>query len=274
MTRVPLDGGFALNVERAGGGPPLALIHGFTGSAMGWGPLAKLLAARFTVYAVDAVGHGASDKPRDLDRYAIDRAARDVTAALARLGVTRAAWLGYSMGGRLALFAAAREAHAVERLALIGASPGIAEPAEREARRLADAALAERIEREGVPAFVDHWEALPLFASQARLSAGMRRAIRRGRLANDAVGLANSLRGMGAGAQPALHGELGGVRVPALLLAGAEDAKYAAIAAEMAAAMPSARARLVPGAGHAAHLENAAYCARIITAFPREGTGA
>ena len=274
MTRVPLDGGFALNVERAGSGPPLALLHGFTGSAAGWGPLLDLLAARFTVFAVDVVGHGASDKPRDPARYAIDRAARDVAAALAQLGATRATWLGYSMGGRLALFAAAREAHAVERLALIGASPGIADADEREARRVADEALADRIEREGVPAFVDHWEALPLFASQARLPAETRLAIRRGRLANDAVGLANSLRGMGAGAQPPLHDELGGVRAPALLLAGAEDAKYAAIAAEMAAAMPSARAGLVPGAGHAAHLENAAYCARIITAFLGEGTGA
>lgn len=274
MTRVRLDGGFALNVERAGSGPPLVLLHGFTGSARAWGPLREALAARFTVFAVDVVGHGESDKPRDPARYAMERAARDTADAVARLGAARASWLGYSMGGRLALFAAARTPRAVERLTLIGASPGIADEAGREARRAADAALADRIEREGVPAFVDAWEALPLFASQARLPAETRRAIRRGRLANDAAGLANSLRGMGAGAQPPLQGELGGVRAPALLLAGAEDARFAAIAEDMAAAMPRARAERVPGAGHAAHLENAAYCARIITAFHGEGAGA
>ena len=84
------------------------LLHGFTGSAMSWGPLAELLAARFTLIAVDIVGHGASGKPDDLDPYTIDRAARDVVARpSASFGVRRGAWLGYSMGGRLALYAAA-----------------------------------------------------------------------------------------------------------------------------------------------------------------------
>ena len=271
MTRVALGDGFFLNVERWGSGPPLALLHGFTGSAMGWGPLAETLAARFTVLAVDIVGHGASGKPADPERYAIERAARDVRDAVAAFGVGRASWLGYSMGGRLALCVAAMFPAAVERLVLIGASPGIAGPRERAARRASDEALAARIEAEGVPAFVEYWETLPLFATQARLPVGLRRAIRRGRLANDARGLANSLRGMGAGAQPSLHERLGGIDAPALLLAGALDGKFAAIADAMAAAMPNARAIRVPGAGHAAHLEKAAYCVRTMTAFLREG---
>ncbi len=271
MTRVPLDGGFSLNVERTGSGPSLVLLHGFTGSAMSWGPLAEMLAARFTVFAVDIVGHGASSKPDDLDRYAIERAARDVGTAVASFGFRRGSWLGYSMGGRLALFVAATVPSAVERLALIGASPGLADAEAREARRASDEALADRIEREGVEAFVDYWESLPLFASQARLPAGMRRAIRRGRLANDAHGLANSLRGMGTGAQPALHDQLSSIEAPALLLTGSLDTKFAAIAEEVAAAMPNARARSVPAAGHAAHIEKPAYCVRTITAFLQEG---
>ena len=271
MTRVPLDGGFSLNVERTGKGPPLVLLHGFTGSAMSWGPLAELLAARFTLFAVDIVGHGASGKPETLDSYTIDRAARDVVAALGAFGVRRGAWLGYSMGGRLALYVAATVPDAVERLVLIGASPGLVDAGERESRRGADEALAERIEREGVPAFVDEWEALPLFATQARLPEGMRRAIRRIRLANDPRGLANSLRGMGTGAQPALHDQLGDITAPSLLLAGGHDAKFAAIADDMAIAMPSARALRVADAGHAVHIEKPAYCVRTITAFLREG---
>ncbi|MDE2670827.1 MAG: 2-succinyl-6-hydroxy-2,4-cyclohexadiene-1-carboxylate synthase [Chloroflexota bacterium] len=271
MTLVPLEGGYSLNVERWGSGPPLVLLHGFTGSAMSWGPLAEMLAARFTLLAVDIVGHGDSGKPDDLDCYAIDRAARDAVSALLAFGVRRSSWLGYSMGGRLALYVAATVPKAVDRLVLIGASPGLAEPAEREARRNADETLADRIEQDGVPAFVDYWESLPLFESQQRLPTGMRLAIRRGRLANDASGLANSLRGMGTGAQAALHDQLGDIDLPSLLLAGAHDAKFAAIAGEIAEAMPNARAARVPGAGHAAHIEKAAYCARTITAFLEEG---
>ena len=271
MTRVPLDGGFFLNVERMGSGPPLVLLHGFTGSAMSWGPLAEMLAARCTLLAVDIVGHGDSSKPETPDRYAMERAARDAVTAMLAFGFRRSAWLGYSMGGRLALYIAATLPEAVERLVLIGTSPGLADPAEREARRAADEALADRIEAEGVPAFVDYWESLPLFETQQRLPAGMRRAIRRGRLENDAHGLANSLRGMGNGAQPPLHDQLSDITMPSLLLAGALDQKFTAIAGEMAAAMPDARAVRVPGAGHAAHMEKAAYCARTITAFLREG---
>lgn len=271
MTLVPLDGGFSLNVERMGSGPPLVLLHGFTGSATSWGPLAEMLAARNTVIAVDIVGHGASGKPDDLAPYAIDRAARDAVAGMLAFGFRRSSWLGYSMGGRLALYVAATIPKAVDRLVLVGASPGLADPEEREARRAADEALADRIESEGVPAFVDYWESLPLFETQARLPAGMKLAIRRGRLANDAGGLANSLRGMGTGAQPSLHDRLGDIEAPSLLLAGARDAKFAAIAREMAAAMPGARAHLVPDAGHAAHIEKPAYCARTITAFLEEG---
>ncbi|HCV00766.1 MAG: 2-succinyl-6-hydroxy-2,4-cyclohexadiene-1-carboxylate synthase [Dehalococcoidia bacterium] len=271
MTQVSLQDGLFLNVERWGSGPPIVLLHGFTGSAMSWGPLAEMLAARFTVLAVDVVGHGSSSKPLELDRYAIDQAAQDVVAAINALGFRRSSWLGYSMGGRLALFVAAMLPQAVDRLILIGASPGIVDEEERATRRAADEALADRIEREGVSAFVDYWESLPIFASQARLPEGMRRAITRGRLANDAHGLSRSLQGMGTGAQLPLHNRLSGIQVRSLLLAGSLDSKFSAIANQMVVTMPNSRAVHVPGAGHAPHIEKPAYCARTITAFLKEG---
>ena len=106
---------------------------------------------------------------------------------------------------------------------LEGASPGIADAAEREARRASDAALAGRIERDGVEAFVDEWERVPLFASQLALPAEARAAVRATRLAQRAHGLANSLRGMGAGAQAPLHDRLPSIAAPTLLLAGSLD---------------------------------------------------
>ena len=79
---------------------------------------------------------------------------------------------------------------------------------------------------------------------------------RRMRLANRTHALAASLRGMGAGAQPPLFERLGGIALPICLVVGAEDAKFRAIASELARDLPNARIEIVPDAGHAAHLEN------------------
>lgn len=267
MTRIDVAPGFALNLECAGSGPALVLLHGFTGSAHSWGTFADSLARLFTVVAVDIVGHGLSDAPPTLDHYRMPQAVDDIVAAVNGAGFRRAHWLGYSMGGRTALHIAAAHPGAVDRLVLVGASPGIASPDERAARRDADEQLAARIERDGIRPFVNYWESIPLFASQSRLSPATREAIRAGRLACNATGLANSLRGMGAGAQEPLHEVLSSIRAPALLLAGADDEKYTIIGREMAGAMPHACFVSIPGAGHAAHLEVSAACARAVVTF-------
>lgn len=267
MTRVELPGGFGLNVEIAGDGPPLVLLHGFTGSARSWGPFGDLLASRFTTVAVDLVGHGESDAPDDLEHYTMERCVEDTVTAVAKLGFERAAWLGYSMGGRTALHVAAAEPAAVSALVLIGASAGLDCVEDRLARRSSDEALAARIEREGVEAFVDYWENIPLFATQKSLPEEVRARVREGRLRNRAKGLANSLRGMGTGAQEPLHERLGELAMPALVLAGELDVKYVQIGEQLAALMPNARFEAIPGAGHAAQLERPDETAAAIFRF-------
>jgi 2-succinyl-6-hydroxy-2,4-cyclohexadiene-1-carboxylate synthase len=155
----------------------------------------------------------------------------------------------------------------VRSLLVVGASAGIADPEERARRRAADEALADELEQGGVAAFVTRWMAQPLFASQARLGAAALAEARAQRLANRAHGLANSLRGMGTGAQPALHAALAGLSVPVCFVAGAEDAKFSALAAELAALAPRGRAAVLPGAGHAAHLEAPDPFARLALDF-------
>ena len=259
--------GVGYNVERAGAGPALVLLHGFTGSAASWAPFVPAFARELDTVAIDLPGHGATDAPGDPARYSLERTVEDLVAILDRLGIERAAWLGYSMGGRGALGSAVMAPSRVAALVLEGASPGIADPGERAARARDDEALAEFVEHEGVAAFVERWEALPLFASQRRLPQEIRAAQRRQRLANDPRGLANSLRGMGQGAQPPLHDRLGEVGVPVLLLAGAEDAKFRRLAQEMAVAMPMAQVAVIPDAGHAAHLEQPAAFERAVLRF-------
>lgn len=256
-----------------GDAPAVLLLHGFTGSGGTWGPLRAALAGAYpTPYrtlAVDLPGHGRSGAPADPARYALDRTADDLARVLDALGVPRAAVLGYSLGGRLALRFALRHPDRLAALVLESASPGVADAAERATRVTADAVLADALERDGVEAFVDRWERLPLWASQAALPAEVRAALRRQRLANDARGLANSLRGAGAGADEPVLGRLGEIRAPALLVAGALDAKYVALGRAMVGALPGARLAVVEGAGHAVHLERPGEFARLVRRFLR-----
>ncbi len=238
-----------------GHGPPLLLLHGFTGSAEEWAGLVPALAPLRQVIAVDLPGHGRAPAPDDPACYTMERAVAGLLALLDHLGHAVCDVLGYSMGGRVALHLAATAPARVRALILESASPGIEDPAERAARAAADEALAARIEREGLEWFVDHWAGLPLFASQARLPEAARAALRERRLRGSATGYANSLRGMGAGRQRSLWADLPALRVPALIISGELDEKYVAIGARMAAAMPLARQVIVPGAGHTVHLE-------------------
>lgn len=252
-----------LAVRVAGDGPALVLLHGFTGSAAAWGAHLEAFAAGRRVIAVDLPGHGASPPPVG----GLWDVADAVLEAVGRRGVARADWLGYSLGGRVAMHVALRHPDRVDRLVLESASPGLDDAAARAARAADDDALADAIERDGLPAFVDRWLAQPLFASQARLPAPVRAAERARRLTASPVGLAAALRAMSVGRQEPLLSSLAQFRPPTLLLVGADDAAYRAHAARMAAVLPDARIVVVPAAGHATHLENPAAFRAAVDAF-------
>lgn len=253
--------------EVTGSGPPLLLLHGFTGGAANWRPLLPTFAAHFRVVTVDLLGHGRSAQPADPARYRMPHAAADLVALLDALELERAHVLGYSMGGRLALYTAVHFPQRITSLVLESSSPGLATEAERAARRAQDEALADWIEAHGIAAFVDRWEQLPLWASQARLPQEQRAALRAQRLQNSPTGLANSLRGMGTGAQPNLWPWLPELDLPVLLLAGALDDKFVAIGREMAADLPRARLEIVPDAGHTLHWERPLAFSQIVLEF-------
>ncbi|MCU0514719.1 MAG: 2-succinyl-6-hydroxy-2,4-cyclohexadiene-1-carboxylate synthase [Anaerolineae bacterium] len=264
MPRIVLDEGIYYHVEIAGAGPPLVLLHGFSGSSQSWFPVWEALTQRCRVYAIDLPGHGQSfiPSPTDCELYTV---AEDLYAVLAELALSRFTLAGYSLGARTALYFALSYPPLLRGLVLESGTPGLKTADERLARRNDDQALAERIERYGVAAFVDEWERLPLWASQAALPAAMAQRQRALRLKNHPVGLANSLRGMGTGVMPPLWAQLTALEVPALLLAGEHDARYRDLAQQMAQALPAARRVIVPGAGHNVHLEQpAAYVAQVL----------
>ena len=173
---------------------------------------------------------------------------------------------GYSMGGRIALATALAHPGKVERLVLVGASPGIADERERAQRRQADDALAERIEHIGVEAFAEEWGAQPLFAGQPERVAAAAHA---DRLRNTPQGLAAALRGLGTGVMEPLWDRLGELTMPVTLLAGERDEKFRAIADRMAERLPHAEVHVVPGAGHAAQLERPDVVAGYLRSRPR-----
>ena len=233
---------------------PLVLLHGFTQTRQSWRRTVAAVGGRYRALAPDLPGHGLA-----AERWPASFAA--CAAYVRALADGPCVVAGYSMGGRIALYTALALPGVVERLVLVGASPGIADAGEREARRRSDAALADRIEAIGVEAFAAEWGAQPLFAGQDERVAAAAHA---DRLRNTGSGLAAALRGLGTGVMPPLWGRLGELSIPVVLVAGERDAKFRAIAERMAAALPDARVEVVAGAGHAVQLERPEAVAALV----------
>jgi 2-succinyl-6-hydroxy-2,4-cyclohexadiene-1-carboxylate synthase len=268
---VTLRDGLRIGVRVIGTGgssPPLLLLHGFSGSSASWGEsLLERLCVGRRLIAVDLPGHGESDVPLESGRFAFASVVADLTDLLDVLDVPSAVWVGYSMGGRLALGAALLVPDRVSKLVLESASPGLATEAERADRRSSDELLARRIESNEIGAFVSEWEDQPLFETQRRLAPADRAELRRRRMENRPAALASCLRGLGTGMQPSLWSALEHVLVPTLLIAGHDDPKFVQMNERMFEALPDARLELVPDAGHTVHLEQPEAWASAVESF-------
>ncbi|AKP48224.1 MULTISPECIES: 2-succinyl-6-hydroxy-2,4-cyclohexadiene-1-carboxylate synthase [Bacillus] len=251
----------------AGKGEPLLFLHGFTGDHTTWDEIVAKLQKDYQCISIDILGHGNSAHPENSEEYAIEKIAGDVIELLRRLNIQKINVIGYSMGGRLALTMAVLYPKRVKRLILESSSPGLKTETERSARRKRDHALAEKILQAGIRAFVDEWEKIPLFASQSQLPIEIRKKIREQRLRQHPLGLANSLIGMGTGAQPSWWSQLDRLDMPVLLITGSLDVKFKKIAQEMKKMLPNGRWEEVEGAGHAIHVEDSQKFGTIVNEF-------
>lgn len=232
----------------------VALLHGFTHTGASWEPVLAALGTRYRALAPDIWGHGSASglSPVTLDA---------VIGDLDELTPSSFTLVGYSMGGRIALHAALALGDRVKSLVLIGASPGIADPARRAARRAEDERLADEIERTSIDRFAQRWAQAPVLAGQPPAVAA---AVHADRLRSTPAGLARALRGLGTGALPSLWDRLTELRTPVSLVAGERDLKFRAIAERMSLAVADASLVVVAGAGHAVHLEAPERVAAII----------
>jgi 2-succinyl-6-hydroxy-2,4-cyclohexadiene-1-carboxylate synthase len=235
--------------------PTVVLLHGFTHTGASWQPVVAALGESYRALTPDIRGHGAAS---DLEPVTLEPVIDDLLASSPAYFTLA----GYSMGGRLALHAALAAPERVERLVLIGASPGIADPAERAARRASDDQLADQIERSSIEEFADRWAQTPVLAG---LPPDVGARTHTDRLRSTPAGLARALRGLGTGALPSLWDRLGELAMPVTLVVGERDRKFTEIAQEMSAAIGVGDVVVVPGAGHAAHLEAPARVAAVIT---------
>jgi 2-succinyl-6-hydroxy-2,4-cyclohexadiene-1-carboxylate synthase len=251
-----------LNYFVAGEGTPVTLLHGFTQSGKSWNEVISKMPAGWTWIVPDLRGHGAT-RAQNGAPCSMDACTADLEMLWDHLGVVRTHLVGYSMGGRLALHVAARRPQRILSLLTIGAHAGL-DPDGREGRRLGDEALAERIEKNGVEAFVNYWGSLPMFAGIERRGPNFVAQVRAERLENHAADLACSLRGMGAAAMEPVWDELAHVQFPCTFVAGQNDHGYVASARRLAATVPRGRVEVVLHAGHAVHQERPDAFARVL----------
>lgn len=259
----PILGDGPLAAERVVGSAdqqPLVLAHGVTQNRHCWGGFADALGQRFAVWAVDLPGHGASahdtvpfEAAADLLAATIQRISDHATARHGPPSVDRHGGpivIGYSMGGRLALRAALDHPGVASGLVLVGATAGLADADDRATRRAADAQVAARLRAEGPVTFLDRWLAQPLFADLTP-----EQQFRDERIRHWGSGVAETYEHRGTGSMEPLWDRLAELRAPTLVLAGADDHKFAAIGERLARGVgDAATLRLVPDAGHACHL--------------------
>lgn len=210
----------------------VVLVHGFTQTGASWAGIAE---------ALRADGHDVltPDLPTGPDLWTVAGELGDAGG--------EATYVGYSMGGRVALHLALARPGLVRALVLLGATGGIEDAAERAARRDADEALARSAEADGADAFLRRWLAQEMFAGVPTEPPEAR--------CRDAAALATTLRSLGTGTQVPLWDRLAAIEAPTLVLAGARDGRFRDLGERLAASLPHAELATVAGAGHAAHLE-------------------
>ena len=232
--------------------PTLVALHGFTQTGASWRDMSARLGRSVT--APDLPGHGRHSDERPTDLWG---AAEHICAHIVQNGDRNAddggpvtvdhpaIWIGYSLGGRVLLHVALAHPELVAGMILISTTAGIEDPDERAHRRTTDNALADRIERIGVDAFLTEWLEQPLFAGLTVTDVE-----RRERTSNSAAGLAASLRSCGTGTQTPLWARLGELDVPTLIVTGTDDHKFTALGKRLAEGLPSATHRPMAATGH------------------------
>ena len=241
--------GVELYYEVRGEGVPVLLSHGYSASADMWKGQLEPFAKRYRLITWDMRGHGRTDYPEDLAAYSEAETVADMAAILDAVGARKAVIGGLSLGGYMSL--AFHLAHPDRTLALliIDTGPGYRNDEARAGWNATSIARAERFEREGLP---------PPNVGGAETRAAPHR---------NAEGLARAARGMLTQKDARVISSLPDIKVPSLVLVGAEDKPFIAASDYMAAKIPGAHKVVIPGAGHASNIDQPAAFNEAVLGF-------
>ncbi len=231
--------------------PVIFFLHGFMGDCNDFSRVIPYL-SDFCCLAVDLPGHGKTEVNGDA-HYRMPQLAQAITMLLKHLQIKHCCLVGYSMGGRLALYLAIYFPQYFSGVILESASPGLKTQLERDRRIAQDLKLVQELESGNLAQFVQRWYTNSLFNSFTQ-QPNYPEAIAR-RLDNNPYKLAKPLRYMGLGVQPSLWNNLAEAEVPLILLVGELDRKFVAINQKMANYCSLARLSVVKNCGHNIHFE-------------------
>ena len=228
--------GVNIYYEVRGEGPPLILTHGYSSTSAMWQGQIAPLSQRHKLVLWDMRGHGQSDYPPDPNAYSEALTVADMAALLDEVGAGSAIVGGLSLGGYMSLAFYRAYPARVRALLIIDTGPGFKKDEAREAwnRRALD--TADRLERDGLFVLKS--------ASRERSTVEHR----------DAQGLALAARGMLTQRNARVIELLPEIKVPRLIVVGADDTPFLAASDYMAAKIPGAKKVVIAQAGHAVNI--------------------
>ncbi|MHC4051182.1 alpha/beta fold hydrolase [Bradyrhizobium sp. 25ACV] len=236
MPRIDRDG-VGIYYEVHGNGPPLLLTHGYSSTSAMWQGQVDALAKDHTLILWDMRGHGQSDYPDDPNAYSEALTVGDMAAILNAVGAERAIIGGLSLGGYMSLAFYRTYPQAARALLIIDTGPGFKKDEAREAWNARALGTADKLDREGLDMLKS--------ATRERATANHR----------NARGLALAARGMLTQRDARVIELLPDIKVPCLIVVGADDTPFLAASDYMAAKIPGAQKVVIPAAGHAVNID-------------------
>lgn len=234
--------------------PLILFLHGFMGDGNEFNQIISLLSEQFSCLTVDLPGHGKTRILGGEECYTMVNTAHSLIDWLDELNVQRCVLVGYSMGGRLALYLSLHFPERFSKVVLESTSPGLKTQRDRVERTQRDFELARKLENSDFSTFLLNWYNQPLFASLTQHPDF--NAVIASRRQNNPIELAKSLRNLSTGCQPSLWEKLKESKTSLLLLVGEYDAKFIAINSEMVKLCQFARLEIISNCGHNIHVEN------------------
>jgi len=262
---------FSYRLDGDSSNPVILFLHGFMGDRYEFQSAIANLSQQFYCVAIDLPSHGQTDLTNQgTDQftyqdscysqnscYTIEFTARLIVKFLELLHIERCFLVGYSMGGRVALYLAINFPKYFRKVVLESTSAGLRTDIERSDRLAKDRQLADKLENleaGDFRLFLENWYQQKIFGNLRSHSNFPQLLVQR--LQNSPIELAKSLRYLGTGRQPSLWEKLPETEISLLLLVGELDAKFVQINQQMAQLSKFLQLEIIPNCGHNIHFEN------------------